>query len=237
MLPREFHNEIYNRDEMILDHRRMGGCKKFCYMFLCCCSGKRQADKVFAKARMLASEELNITSIIKAQRQTAALASLAKGDDVEVIKKAVQRVIEVLDADLDVSETARKLKDAQAVDDENPNGDETQKPEDKSGVYSPKSKLLDGEEKPEGRTRKKDSETGAEDDGERKRDREHRGDRGDRKRDGSKRRGGEDDGKRRDEGDRKRDRSKRRQDEENGDKEKRSRSKKDEGSKRRRRDD
>ncbi len=55
MLPREFHNEIYDRDEMVLDHRRFGGCKKFCFMFLCCCSSKRQADKVFSKARMLAS--------------------------------------------------------------------------------------------------------------------------------------------------------------------------------------
>ncbi len=133
MLPKEFHNEIYDRDEMILDHRRMGGCKKFCFMFLCCCSSKRQADKVFAKARMLASQELNVTSIVKAQRQTAALASLAKGDDVEEIKKAVKRVIEVLDADLDVSETARRLKEAQSTggDDENPKDvDETKKPED-----------------------------------------------------------------------------------------------------------
>ncbi len=66
MLPREFHNEIFTRDEMVLDNSKMGVMKKICCIFTCCCRSNRHADKVFAKARRLASDELNITSIIKA---------------------------------------------------------------------------------------------------------------------------------------------------------------------------
>lgn len=101
----------------------MGVCRKLLCMFMCCCGSKRHADKVFAKARLLASEELNVTSIIKAQREAAALAQLAKGDDLKKIEAAVKRIINVLDADADVSETGRKLKSGTVGDDEDPNAE------------------------------------------------------------------------------------------------------------------
>jgi glycyl-tRNA synthetase beta subunit len=110
---------------MVLDYSKTGVCRKLLCMFMCCCRSKRHADKVkvFAKARLLASEELNVTSIIKAQREAAALAQLAKGDDLKKIEAAVKRIINVLDADADVSETGRKLKSGTVGDDEDPNAE------------------------------------------------------------------------------------------------------------------
>ena len=54
------------------------------------CCRKRRVDKVFAKARSLTTQELNITSMIKAQRQSSAICEIVKHES-DVINRHVKR--------------------------------------------------------------------------------------------------------------------------------------------------
>lgn len=76
--PSSFHNEIFGKDDDILNRGAYGMCSNFCRMLTCCCSSKRRIDLAFEKARKQTAEELNITSLIKAQRQSTAICQIMK---------------------------------------------------------------------------------------------------------------------------------------------------------------
>ena len=67
-----FHNEIISAKSKVLDLKKVGILSR---IFCCCC---RRSGKIFAKARSMTSEELNISSIIKAQRDTNAAIELLR---------------------------------------------------------------------------------------------------------------------------------------------------------------
>ena len=75
-IPSGFHNEVIGENDEILDRSKVGIWFKKYRVFnaICCCTCKRtRIDRIFLKARKLTDQELNITSIIKVQRQSAAL--------------------------------------------------------------------------------------------------------------------------------------------------------------------
>lgn len=91
-----FHNEIFGKDEEILNRGIVGCSYNLCRILSCCCSPKRRIDLAFEKARSLTNQELNITSMIKAQRQNTALCEIMKRDE-RTISKAVKRRITLSD--------------------------------------------------------------------------------------------------------------------------------------------
>ena len=62
----------------------------------CCCKANR-SERIFRKARIYNEQELNVTSIIKAQREAMAacnlLRDLKNGEAETAIKVAVKRVV------------------------------------------------------------------------------------------------------------------------------------------------
>ena len=121
--PSNFHNEIFGEDEKILNRSKVGCSYRWCRYMLICCRRRRHIEKVFMKGRRLTAQELNITSLIKAQRQSAALCEVLNKED-KVINRHVRRAIVVED-------DAEGAGNQAAHDDENPKGagDTTQKPD------------------------------------------------------------------------------------------------------------
>jgi hypothetical protein len=120
--PSNFHNEIFGEDEKILNRSKVGCSYRWCRYMLICCRRRRHIEKVFMKGRRLTAQELNITSLIKAQRQSAALCEVMNKED-KVINRHVRRAI-VVEDDMEAGDQA-------VHDDENPKGagDTTQKPD------------------------------------------------------------------------------------------------------------
>jgi len=74
-----FHNEIFGKDEEILNTSEVSCFKRWC----CClmtCGRKRSIETIFNKARRSIAQELNVTSIIKAQRQGDAICKIIRKD-------------------------------------------------------------------------------------------------------------------------------------------------------------
>ena len=224
--PNNFHNEIFGQDEKILDRSRVGCSYRWCRYLKCCCGPRRRIEKVFMKARRMTAQELNITSLIKAQRQSAALCEIMNKED-KVINRHVRKVVTI-----DEEDEAGGQVDFQAGDDEDPKrmGDSTSKLDNSKTMVdpSPRDKLMgSGKERSDsmkkGRRRDDDEDQdeddkgrrggrspGRRDDGDRKRrDRGDRGDRDDRRR---KERGGDDE-----DDDRHKRREKRKRDDDDGD--------------------
>ena len=72
----------------------------------CCCKANR-SERLFRKARIYNEQELNITSIIKAQREAMAACNLLRdsmnGEAETAIKTAVKRVVTLSDDEIDIS--------------------------------------------------------------------------------------------------------------------------------------
>ena len=64
---------------------------------MCCTCRRRYAERVFAKARKLTEQELNITSIIRAQRQVVAFYHALGQEGDQKALQAVKRLIELSD--------------------------------------------------------------------------------------------------------------------------------------------
>jgi hypothetical protein len=70
-LPLGFHNEIIPVDGKTLNLTKVG----FCCRLFCCCS---RGNKIFSKARDMTATELNISSIVKSQRDSKASLELLR---------------------------------------------------------------------------------------------------------------------------------------------------------------
>ena len=78
MVSRDFHNEIIKEDGRILNSRTVyGWCKIF--RVCCFCCKRRRIERIFKKARVYNAQELNITSIIKSQRESQAALEILRG--------------------------------------------------------------------------------------------------------------------------------------------------------------
>ena len=224
MLTIDFNNGIFGRDDMVLDKSKKGMCKKIWGTIFCCCSKQGHVDKVFQRAKKLSIQELNVTSIIKAQREAAALVQLAKENDIAKIEKAVKRVIDLLDEDANGVDATHRVKQEADEDIENQkDGDAAEKTKMDGDDSIQNDKLLGGGSV--GTDRKKDSDTN-DDDGDNKKRSRSRGNRGGdgdgdekRDRDRKKRRDKDDgeDGDRKKDRDRRGDRSKKRDEDGDGD--------------------
>ena len=99
--PSMFHNEIFGEDEKVLNRGKLGCCYRmckfhWCYSCLLCCRRRNHIERVFRVGRLLTKQELNITSLIKAQRQSAALCEVMNKED-KVINRHVRRAIVIED--------------------------------------------------------------------------------------------------------------------------------------------
>ena len=230
MLTKDFNNGIFGRDDMVLDKSKKGCCKKIWGTIFCCCSKQGHVDKVFNRAKKLSIQELNVTSIVKAQREATALVQLAKETDMAKIEKAVKRVIDLLDEDASNTDTTHRVKQETNEDLENQKGDDAADKTKMDGDDSMQNgKLLGDASAGVNTDRKKDSDTN-DDDGDtkkRSRSRAKRGDDkdGDRDRDRKKRRDKDDgeDGDRKKDRERRGDRSKKRDDDGDGERKRESR--------------
>ena len=74
-ITRDFHNEIIPEDGKILNVSRVASCCKIFRLCTCCCK-RRRIERIFQRARVFNAQELNITSIIKSQRESQAAIEL-----------------------------------------------------------------------------------------------------------------------------------------------------------------
>lgn len=105
---RDFHNEIIPEGGAILNSSRVSSWCKIFRICTCCCT-RRRIERIFKKARVYNAQELNITSIIKAQRDSQAAIKLLQDKmgyyEVEPILSAkVKKAIRLSD---DESELAK----------------------------------------------------------------------------------------------------------------------------------
>lgn len=73
LIPARFHNEIVKEDDEVLDLGRVG-----CFKRIFCCANMSKIGKIFDKGIALQAQELNITSLIKAQRESQAACELLR---------------------------------------------------------------------------------------------------------------------------------------------------------------
>ena len=103
---RSFHNEIIGEDEKTLNKAKVNMCCRALSCMTCCCKANR-SERIFRKARIYNEQELNITSIIKAQREAMAACNLLRdsmsGEAETAINTAVKRVVSLSDDELDIS--------------------------------------------------------------------------------------------------------------------------------------
>ena len=74
---RSFHNEIIGEDVKTLNKAKVNMCCRALSCMTCCCKANR-SERLFRKARLYNEQELNITSIIKAQREAVAACNLLR---------------------------------------------------------------------------------------------------------------------------------------------------------------
>ena len=96
-ISRDFHNEIIPEDGKILNTSRVASCCKIFRLCTCCCK-RRRIERIFQRARVFNRQELNITSIIKSQRESQAAIELLKnklGDHEceKIVDKKVKRAV------------------------------------------------------------------------------------------------------------------------------------------------
>ena len=103
---RSFHNEIIGEEEKTLNKAKVNVCCRALSCLTCCCKANR-SERLFRKARLYNEQELNVTSIIKAQREAMAACNLLRdsmnGEAESAIKTAVKRVVELSDDEIDIS--------------------------------------------------------------------------------------------------------------------------------------
>ena len=103
---RSFHNEIIDEEEKTLNKAKVNVCCRALSCLSCCCKANR-SERLFRKARLYNEQELNVTSIIKAQREAMAACNLLRdsmnGEAESAIKTAVKRVVELSDDEIDIS--------------------------------------------------------------------------------------------------------------------------------------
>ena len=90
-----FHNEIIPAKDRVLALSRVS----FIHRLFCCCCRLTRGAKIFSKARDMSNQELNITSIIKSQRESKAALELLRasmGAKAEpVISANVKRIVDI----------------------------------------------------------------------------------------------------------------------------------------------
>lgn len=84
-----FFNEIIPADGKPLN---LGKVSFFYRLFWCCCRLSK-AGKTFSKARELSTQELNISSIVKSQRESKAAVHLLKASMGESAEAAIQATV------------------------------------------------------------------------------------------------------------------------------------------------
>ena len=176
----DFHNEIIPAGEKTLNLARVG----FFHRLFCCCCRATRGGKIFAKARQLNAQELNITAIIRSQRESKAAAELLKekmgAEAAQMINSMVKRKVDIVGkavkaaenpADGDRNEaTAAKLPLNQDVQEDTRIEDAAAKD---SGSYATAKAGGDGEADPSPSTEKKHKKKRKEE-GERDPERKHR---------------------------------------------------------------
>ena len=100
-VPRDFHNEIIPEDGRILNSSRVASWCKIFRLCTCCCK-RRRIERIFMKARVFNAQELNITSIIKSQRESQAALELLRNrlgyyEAEAVINSKVKRAVRMSD--------------------------------------------------------------------------------------------------------------------------------------------
>lgn len=91
-----FHNEIFGKDDKILNRSKVGCSYRICRYLKCCCGQRRRIERIFMKGRRITAQELNITSLIKAQRQSEALSQIMS-KDAKAIQRSVKRNVVLSD--------------------------------------------------------------------------------------------------------------------------------------------
>ena len=98
---RDFHNEIIPEDGRVLNSSRVASWCKIFRLCTCCCK-RRRIERIFMKARVFNAQELNITSIIKSQRESQAALELLRNklgyyEAEAVINSKVKRAVRMSD--------------------------------------------------------------------------------------------------------------------------------------------
>ena len=100
-ISRDFHNEIIPEDGKVLNTSRVASWCKIFRLCSCCCR-RRRIERIFKKARVYNAQELNVTSIVKSQRESQAALQILMDkfgyyEAIPVVNEKVKRAVRLSD--------------------------------------------------------------------------------------------------------------------------------------------